>query len=374
MSSWSDAEVDELQRKGNDYARRTWLKNAPVVGSGGRPKEGDHIDVFKRFVVDAYERKRYYGEDDGQQQQEQMKSGVATAIPISQAAPVRSTPKMQLPPTRISAPVPTRKAPVPAPAPVADLLDFSAAAQTAPATFQANFDAFQPAPATSTSPQTKEPSFADFKTAGSDPFSVPPPAPAPATTKSAFGFISPPPAAAPKPAPVSAPSVSSNNDFADFSGLSLKESPKPTLSSVSTSQTMKKPVMSSQPGSSEKASLISAMNMPSSTSQQQFGNPMQQSNFGMMPQQMMMSQQNFGMQQQQMMMMQQQQQMMMQQNMMGMNNNYMGMNAGYNSNMNSQTTMNFGQGNSNKVNSNVMDSLQMNMSSMSAWTNGGSKK
>lgn len=101
---------------------------------------------------------------------------------------------------------------------------------------------------------------------------------------------------------------------------------------------------------------------------------MQQSNFGMMPQQMMMSQQNFGMQQQQMMMMQQQQQMMMQQNMMGMNNKYMGMNAGYNSNMNPQTTMNFGQGNANKVNSNVMDSLQMNMSSMSAWTNGGSKK
>ena len=85
MSSWSDDEAAELQRKGNDYARRTWLKNAPPPGQGGRPQEGDHVDVFKRFVVDCYERRRYYGEDTGAppaaapapQQQ------VATAIPVS---------------------------------------------------------------------------------------------------------------------------------------------------------------------------------------------------------------------------------------------------------------------------------------------------
>ena len=97
----------------------------------------------------------------------------------------------------------------------------------------------------------------------------------------------------------------------------------------------------------------------------------------MTPQQMRMSQQNFGMQQQQhqqqqQMMMMQQQQMMMQQNMMGMNNNYMGMNAGYNNSMNPQAMMNFGQGNPSSTGSNNgMHSLQMNMSSMSAWSTGG---
>lgn len=48
-SSWSDDEVAELQRKGNDFACRTWLKNAPPPGSGGR--EGDDFNFFKQFVV-----------------------------------------------------------------------------------------------------------------------------------------------------------------------------------------------------------------------------------------------------------------------------------------------------------------------------------
>ena len=82
MSSWTDAEVAELELKGNDYARRTWLKNAPPVGTNGRPKEGDHVDVFKRFVVDVYERRKYYGEDTGAAPQH-----VATAVPVTQAPP-----------------------------------------------------------------------------------------------------------------------------------------------------------------------------------------------------------------------------------------------------------------------------------------------
>jgi len=32
---------------------------------GGRPREGDDIGVFKRFVVEVYEKRRYYKEDDG---------------------------------------------------------------------------------------------------------------------------------------------------------------------------------------------------------------------------------------------------------------------------------------------------------------------
>lgn len=60
MSSWSMAEILEIKTTGNDYCRRVWLGGAPPVGMKGRPKEGDDINVFKRFVVDAYERKRYY--------------------------------------------------------------------------------------------------------------------------------------------------------------------------------------------------------------------------------------------------------------------------------------------------------------------------
>ncbi|GAX15308.1 hypothetical protein FisN_8Hh395 [Fistulifera solaris] len=62
MSSWTHEEVDELERKGNAYCEATWLAKAPPVGQGGRPTTGSSIEVFKRFVVDAYEHKRYYSE------------------------------------------------------------------------------------------------------------------------------------------------------------------------------------------------------------------------------------------------------------------------------------------------------------------------
>lgn len=60
MSTWTEGEVLQLKKHGNAHARNVWLANAPPIGTGGRPKEGDDINVFKRFVVDAYEHKRYY--------------------------------------------------------------------------------------------------------------------------------------------------------------------------------------------------------------------------------------------------------------------------------------------------------------------------
>ena len=142
MSSWTDAEVAELELKGNDYARRTWLQKAPPIGTGGRPKEGDHVDVFKRFVVDAYERKRYYGEDSGSSAAPASSQlQVATAVPISQPPPAaaRRLAQRAMPP--VVAPAPPQ--PAVAAAPAADLLDFSGPAPApAPASFQANFDAF----------------------------------------------------------------------------------------------------------------------------------------------------------------------------------------------------------------------------------------
>lgn len=47
MSAWTDGEVLQLKTNGNDRARETWLANAPPVGQGGRPKEGDPIEKFK---------------------------------------------------------------------------------------------------------------------------------------------------------------------------------------------------------------------------------------------------------------------------------------------------------------------------------------
>ena len=63
MSSWTPAEVLQLKANGNDKARATWLAKAPPPGQGGRPQEGSDINVFKAFIVDVYERKKYYRED-----------------------------------------------------------------------------------------------------------------------------------------------------------------------------------------------------------------------------------------------------------------------------------------------------------------------
>lgn len=62
MSTWTEGEVLQLKKHGNAHARKVWLAKAPPVGTGGRPKEGDDINIFKSFVVDVYEHKRYYVE------------------------------------------------------------------------------------------------------------------------------------------------------------------------------------------------------------------------------------------------------------------------------------------------------------------------
>jgi hypothetical protein len=312
MSSWTDDEVQELRMKGNDYCRRTWLKNAPPPGSGGRPKEGDHVDVFKRFVVDAYERKKYYGEDDGLLPSQ----GVATAIPVSQDPPAAVARSRQLPTVR--APV---APPVAAPNPAPDLLDFSAAesesTSTAPATsFQANFDAFHPTPApatTSTSGNNASfnATFANFESApvpatsgfgfiSSPPTASPPdPTPTSGSSASSFGFIKPQPAlspvsastsafgfiSSPTAATTSAAPAAMSNDFADFAGMTSSTTNQPI---AQTPEPMKKVVMG---GSGQKASLISSMTMSSGNNNNNSIKPMM---MGGNPQ--MMGMNNMGMQ------------------------------------------------------------------------------
>jgi hypothetical protein len=114
MSSWTMEEVLLLKKNGNERARATWLATAPPVGQGGRPQQGDPIETFKAFVVNAYEHKSYYGNggDD---------AAVSPATPECRPA-VASAP-------RVVAPLPPAQpaAPPAMAAPTVDLLDFGGA-------------------------------------------------------------------------------------------------------------------------------------------------------------------------------------------------------------------------------------------------------
>jgi len=169
MSSWDQGEVLRLKKNGNNVARKSWLAGAPEPGVGGRPKEGDDVNVFKRFIVAVYENKRYYREAGD--------AVIAIASNETRATPSQSQPSRH-PRAVTHSPAP-RPAPVPALAPAVDLLDFGA------------FDN-EPAPRASvlqpTNPESDE--FADFGAFDS----------APARTPAS-----------------SQPSNPGNDDFSDFS-------------------------------------------------------------------------------------------------------------------------------------------------------------
>ena len=205
MSSWTVTEVQSLTEAGgggNDVARRTWLANAPPIGTGGRPREGDDVNVFKRFIVQVYEERRYWAED----------TGAVAAAPMPAQPPV--TAAAAAPRHRVVAP--PKRAPARAPAPAApalDLLDFGAFESAPPAPAPAlvtaapvpkpiaNFGAFAsapapapsaPAPASAPAASSFSPNFDAF--GGSDPFAAgaagPAPAPPAAAAQSGFGFMS----------------------------------------------------------------------------------------------------------------------------------------------------------------------------------------
>jgi hypothetical protein len=167
-----------LKTHGNEYARKVWLGNAPNIGEGGRPREGDDINVFKRFVVDVYEKKRYYVEPvDGDSYEAGASSGSGgSARPTSGVGTAGRTitshkPNVALqqgvfnsvPVAAVRPPQPVAPAPVQAAAPAVDLLDFGA---------------FDTAPPATAAPATATPANHLF-----DPFNTNPPAtsaPAPA--------------------------------------------------------------------------------------------------------------------------------------------------------------------------------------------------
>lgn len=122
MSSWTHEEVDELEQKGNAYCEATWLAKAPPIGQAGRPTAGSSIDVFKRFVVDAYEHKRYFSHQP-------ISVSTSTASSYSQQQqPTRSTHHFASSHSNLPAPAKTTTpsfAMAPASRPVADFLDFA---------------------------------------------------------------------------------------------------------------------------------------------------------------------------------------------------------------------------------------------------------
>ena len=63
QSNWNSSEVESLKSRsggGNEKCRQTWLSKCP---NDLKPKEGDHPDRIKAFIVAAYEEKRYYSND-----------------------------------------------------------------------------------------------------------------------------------------------------------------------------------------------------------------------------------------------------------------------------------------------------------------------
>ncbi len=158
MSSWDQGEVLKLKTHGNDYARKVWLGKAPPAGVGGRPKQGDDINVFKRFVVVVYENKKYYTEAGANESiGADNHSGVASG---ERAPPVHgnvSSSTLNVRQERNAQVASARRAPAPAPkpaptpaAPVLDLLDFGA---------------FDSAPAPTSVPPQASTGFADFSQA-----------------------------------------------------------------------------------------------------------------------------------------------------------------------------------------------------------------
>ncbi|KAI2497162.1 hypothetical protein MHU86_17365 [Fragilaria crotonensis] len=258
MSSWTDEEVAELERKGNEYCLGTWLKHAPPCGQNGRPQPGSDLTVYKRFVVDAYENKRYFGNYDGP-----VSATVAVAAPQAQVAraapPPRSAARtdfqrMKQVPAPASAPTP----------PLVDLLDFaSPVSLTTTATPAPSIDLF----GDFTSAQSEAPTFDAFAVPSSQ-------APAPAANNDLFESLNQnsnmkPASVAPAPRsadfsgfampPATAAAAGAPSTASDFSGLVA-----PTASST------KKPIMRS----SAQGGVISMMSAVPPPVPQSYGHQM----------------------------------------------------------------------------------------------------
>ena len=140
MSTWTTGEVLALSSAktgGNDRARRVWLGNAPPVGAGGRPAEGSDVNVFKRFVVDAYDNRRYFREDDEDgagDGGDGAGAGAGLSVTATTTTTTAAIAAPPAPPPAAASRRPPPPPPPPAPPAAPDLLDFFGAFDAAAAT------------------------------------------------------------------------------------------------------------------------------------------------------------------------------------------------------------------------------------------------
>jgi hypothetical protein len=87
-------EVNELTDQmhgGNAAAQHIWLGNAPPCGKryqgGSRPKEGDRIEIFKQFVLDAYEMGKFKADTPYVPGSGSSSSSISTVTPKSSPFP-----------------------------------------------------------------------------------------------------------------------------------------------------------------------------------------------------------------------------------------------------------------------------------------------
>jgi hypothetical protein len=202
MSSWTEGEVLQLKVAGNDKARDTWLALAPPIGTGGRPKEGDPIEVFKAFINAVYDQKQYYS-DEGPPNKNAHRH---VEMPVNGFFPPKQD-AYQSPPRYVSPPIPAAVAPPlaappppPPPVPAAPpaTVDFFNFGNDAPAnagtTAPVSTDLFSSTTTPSASVWNATPAS---NATNSNPWAQDPFAP-PATTASATSML--PSSAAPAPA------------------------------------------------------------------------------------------------------------------------------------------------------------------------------
>eukprot|EP01039_Chlorochromonas_danica_P012778 gene12778-14707_t len=166
MSNWTMEEVNKLMDHrggGNAAAQHIWLGNAPAYGQryagGQRPKQGDKVEIFKQFVLDAYAYGKFRAETP-------YVPGASAAAPAATAAPAvaaAAAPRSATSSSRAS-PVPSGHVPSMA----------VPSASSSSANFTADFDFLSSdgasgntspipsRPATSRNAPTSDPFLADF--------------------------------------------------------------------------------------------------------------------------------------------------------------------------------------------------------------------
>ena len=211
MSNWTMDEVNELldaNHGGNRAAQHIWLGNAPAIGGryagGARPKAGDRVDIFKQFILDAYEHGKFKASTPYQPSDGTSSSASSGPSPVN-SAPVSPKPPSSRPPSVL---------PPAAPAPSLlddDLFSSTPSSFSQPGSAKSNNGGFTPPPNfdpfASSAPTNVSSGAADF-----DPFT-----PTRATASSAAAFDPFATAPAPTSAKTTNNAASLNSMFSDMS-------------------------------------------------------------------------------------------------------------------------------------------------------------